>query len=381
MAILKDKAYESAYSTTIDELVNKAVNREAFSYDPATDQAYQAYAKEYGRLGEKARQDTLGDVANNTGGLASSYATTAAAQAQNQYNQALTDKIPELMQAAYARYNDDFNNNLNMIGVLRGLDDAEYGRFADQRDYDRSVFEGDRQYNYQLGRDAVADSQWQQQFDYNAGRDAVADKQWQDQFDYQKDRDAVGDSQWQAEYDLQVRAQDYEEKFNNDQAEYERMLTSWTTLGYATDAVAKYFGVPKGTQTSDYKFAAAQLALEQEKFAYSKSKGSGSGSGSGSGGSSGYTEEDYKSVRDMGFREFQTAYLTSDKGASKNQKDYAMRLAESLAQSGQRMTTNEITNTILAAAGLDEDGNGIKGEKKKITKEQATYLMIRFGGQ
>jgi hypothetical protein len=381
MAILKDKAYESAYSTTIDELVNKAVNREAFSYDPATDQAYQAYAKEYGRLGDIAREDTLGDVANNTGGLVSSYATTAAAQAQNQYNQALTDKIPELMQAAYARYNDDFNNNLNMIGVLRGLDDAEYGRFADQRDYDRGVLESDRNYNYQIGRDAVADSQWQQQFDYQKDRDSVADKQWQDQFDYQKDRDAVGDSQWQAEYDLSVRAQDYEEKYKDSQAKYEKMFNLWQTTGKATKEVAKYFGVPEGTQTSDYKFAAANLALDQARVSSGGSSGSGGRTGGGSGDGGAYTEEDYKAARDMEFRQFQTTYLTSDKGASKQQKDYAMRLAESLAQSGQRMTTNDITNTILAAAGLDEEGNSIKGEKKKITKEQATYLMIRFGGQ
>lgn len=279
MAILKDKAYESAYSTTIDDLVNKAVNREEFSYDPATDQAYQAYAKEYGRLGDQARENTLGDVAGNTGGLVSSYAVTAAQQAQNQYNQALTDKIPALMEAAYARYNDDFNGKLSLIGTLQGLDDSAYGRFSDQRDYDRSIFESDRNYDYQVGRDQVADSQWQQQFDYTKERDQVADKQWQDTFDYQKDRDQVADSQWQKEYDLSVRAQEYEEKYNDEQAKYQKMLNSWQTLGYATDAVAKYFGVPKGTQTSDYKFSAAQLALQQaefglsqQKFAYQKSQ-------------------------------------------------------------------------------------------------------------
>ncbi len=274
MAILKDKAYESVYSSTIDELVNKAVNREKFEYNPATDEAYKAYAKEYGRLGERAREDVLGDVANNTGGMVSSYATTAAAQAQNQYNQALTDKIPELMQIAYDRYNDEFNNNINMIGMMQGLDEAEYGRFADQRDYDRGVLESDRQYNYQIGRDAIADSQWQQQFDYQKDRDAVADKQWQDSFDYQKDRDTVADSQWQSEYDLQVRAQEYEEKFNDEQAKYEKMLTLWETTGKATKEVAKYFGVKEGATTSDYQFAAAQLALEQAKFSYQKQKDS-----------------------------------------------------------------------------------------------------------
>ncbi len=259
MAILKDKAYESAYAGTIDELVNKAVNREAFSYDPASDEAYQAYAKEYGRLGSLAREDVLADVAGNTGGLASSYAVTAAAQAQNSYNQALTDKIPALMEAAYARYNDEFNNNMNMINMLQGLDQAEYDRFSDQRDYDRSVYESDRNYDYQLGRDAIADSQWQQQFDY------------------QKDRDSVADSQWQSEYDLQVRAQEYEEKFNDEQAQYQKMLTMWETTGKANKEVAKYFGVKEGTTTSDYQFAAAQLALDeaefglnQQKFAYQK---------------------------------------------------------------------------------------------------------------
>ena len=61
--------------------------------------------------------------------------------------------------------------------------------------------------------------------------------------------------------------------------EYQKMLNTWQTLGYATDAVAKYFGVPKGTQTSDYKFSAAQLAMQQaefglsqQKFAYQKAK-------------------------------------------------------------------------------------------------------------
>lgn len=279
MAILKDKAYESVYSNTIDDLVNKAINREEFNYNPATDQAYQAYAKEYGRLGSQARENTLGDVAGNTGGLVSSYATTAAQQAQNQYNQALTDKIPALMEAAYARYSDDFNNNLNLIGMLQGLDDAEYGRFSDQRDYERNVFESDRNYNYQMGRDAIADSQWQKQFDYNAERDQIADQQWQDSFDYQKDRDQVADSQWQKEYDLSVRAQKYEEKYRDEQAKYQKMLNSWQTLGYASASVAKYFGVPKGTQTSDYKFSAAQLALQkaelglsQQKFEYQKSQ-------------------------------------------------------------------------------------------------------------
>ena len=47
MAILKDKAYESAYSTEISNLIDKVTNREAFEYDPANDAAYKSLAKEY----------------------------------------------------------------------------------------------------------------------------------------------------------------------------------------------------------------------------------------------------------------------------------------------------------------------------------------------
>jgi hypothetical protein len=261
MAILKDKAYESAYSTEISNLIDKVTNREAFEYDPANDAAYKSLAKEYGRLGDEARTNTLADVAMNTGGLASSWAVTAANQAQNQYNQALTDKIPALMEAAYGRYQNELNNDMNMIGMLQGLDDSAYNRFSDQRNYD-----------YQLGRDQVADNQWQMQFGYNQLRDQIADQQWQSQFDYAQNRDQVADNQWQTEHDFMVKQQEYENKFNEQEAQYEKMLTSWNTLGYATKEVAKFFGVKEGTKTSDERYAAASLALDQAQQALSREK-------------------------------------------------------------------------------------------------------------
>lgn len=385
MAILKDKAYESAYSATIDDLVNKAVNREEFSYDPATDQAYQAYAKEYGRLGDQARENTLGDVAGNTGGLVSSYAVTAAQQAQNQYNQALTDKIPALMEAAYARYNDDFNGKLSLIGTLQGLDDSAYGRFSDQRDYDRSVFESDRNYDYQVGRDQVADSQWQQQFDYTKERDQVADKQWQDTFDYQKDRDKVSDSQWKKEYDLSVRAQEYEEKYNDEQAKYQKMLNSWQTLGYATDAVAKYFGVPKGTQTSDYKFSAAQLALQQaefglsqQKFAYQKAKDAADEQNE--------DKKRYEKIDEV--KSTKISDLINNSGGTKEQKSQMKTLVDRISNAHLSNSKNgvskvELKKMIYWYAGYDENGNRRKDSNgyyvaQKITDKQAQILLDRY---
>lgn len=135
MAKNNSDVYKSKYSSTIDNLVNRAINRQPFSYDPSTDAAYQSYARQYTRLGNEAAQDTLADVAAQTGGLASSYAVTAAQQARNDYNQALTDKIPSLMEAAYNKYRDDYNDTLAGIGTLQGLDDSAYNQFSTDRGF------------------------------------------------------------------------------------------------------------------------------------------------------------------------------------------------------------------------------------------------------
>lgn len=144
--------YNSIYSSALDELIGKALNREAFQYDPATDAAYQSYARQYARLGDEAARDTLADVSANTGGLASSYAVTASQQARNTYNQALTDKIPSLMEAAYQKYRNEQNDLYANINMLQGLDTAAYNRWASDRDYNRQIYE----YEQNLAMDKTA---------------------------------------------------------------------------------------------------------------------------------------------------------------------------------------------------------------------------------
>lgn len=259
-------AYQSAYQDTISGLVNKVASGEKFEYNPMTDQAFQAYASQYKRLGDAARQNTLSDVAINTGGLASSYATSAAAQAQNEYNQALMDKVPELEALAYEKYNNDRNYNLNALGALQALDDSAYGRWSSDRDYNRSKFEYDQNFDYQ---------------NYIDERD----------FGYQQERDKVADAQWDKTYDLDMKnyklnkqAQEFNQKMQKDEFTYKKMLDTWNTYGYATKSVAKYFGVKEGTATSDQAYRNAQIALSQSK----------SSGGSGGGSSSSVEEVDYQ---------------------------------------------------------------------------------------
>ena len=185
--------FKSAYSEQIAALVQKAQDNTAnFKYDPMTDASYQALAKEYARLGDRANENTLANQAALTGGRASSYAVSAAAQAQNQYNQALTDKIPELERLAYDRFNADRNYGLNLLGTMKSLDDSAFNRFTDQRNFD-----------YQQGRDNVADSHWDKTFDYQKQRDNVADSHWDKNFDYQRQRDNVSDSHWERNFNYQ----------------------------------------------------------------------------------------------------------------------------------------------------------------------------------
>lgn len=185
--------FKSAYSEQIAALVQKAQDNTAnFKYDPMTDVSYQALAKEYARLGDRANENTLANQAALTGGRASTYAVSAAAQAQNQYNQALTDKIPELERLAYDRFNADRNYGLNLLGTMKSLDDSAYSRFTDQRNF-----------NYQQGRDNVADQHWDKTFDYQKLRDSVADSHWDKNFDYQKQRDNVSDGHWERNFNYQ----------------------------------------------------------------------------------------------------------------------------------------------------------------------------------
>lgn len=192
--------YKSTISPTIDSLVNRVANRQEFTYDPETDAAFKAYEKKYTRLGNNAREDTLADVATNTGGLASSYAVSAAAQAQNDYNQQLTDLIPQLMQAAYERYDADRNYDLGAISSLQSVDDSRFNQFDANRSYALGAWQAKNQawmdalgYNLDLANGIEGRRQFN--LGYNLDKSSLAEtkrsnkaneKLNRDQFNWQK---------------------------------------------------------------------------------------------------------------------------------------------------------------------------------------------------
>jgi hypothetical protein len=186
-------AYVSRWQSQIDALTGAILGRDPFSYDKNKDPLYQQYAESYTRGGQRGMQDTLAQVSARTGGLASSYAQSAAQQTYNNYMAALADKVPELQQLAYSMYMDDIAMDRADLDMLMGLDNTDYGRWSDNRNF-----------NYGAYRDSVADAQWQQNFNYQQAQDALAQQNWQSQFDYQMAQDALAQQNWQTQWDYNV---------------------------------------------------------------------------------------------------------------------------------------------------------------------------------
>lgn len=181
-----------------DDLLNQVANELAsMNYEDWTkgDQ-YKALAERYGNEGQMSMQNVLGQIASRTGGLASSYATTAA---QQQYNQFMS----QLEDVARQMYSSDRSDLLDKANMYRQLVQDDYDKYLD----DLGQWNTDRNFQYGVYRDSVEDQQWQNQFDYNANRDSIADQQWQQSFDYNKYRDDVADSQWQKTFDYNASKQ------------------------------------------------------------------------------------------------------------------------------------------------------------------------------
>ncbi len=248
-------SYVSRYQDKLDALTQKLLDREPFDYDPDTDPLYQQYQKSYARNGQRAMQDTLGQVSARTGGLASSYATSAAQQTYNNYMAGLADKLPELQQLAYRMYQDRTSAQRDDLELLASLEQEDYARYSDALD--------------QYGQDRA--------FAYSQYRDAVADQRYDSQQRYQRERDQLGDARYERE-----QAADQSE------AEYQKALEKAETLADRGDfsGYAALGYLPEEIRTMQAAYDAAQLLAAQGGRTGTKSSSSSGKSGSDKNGSS-----------------------------------------------------------------------------------------------
>ena len=141
--------YNNRYDATIQDLLGQIVNRKDFGYDPENDQLYSQYRKQYTREGQRATQDALGAAAAASGGIPSSYAVNAAAQAGDYYASQMTDKIQELYKLAYNKYMNDYNMKLSDLGAVQGAEQSDYDKFLNEM----QQYNTNRAFDYQAWMD------------------------------------------------------------------------------------------------------------------------------------------------------------------------------------------------------------------------------------
>lgn len=143
--------YVDKYADKKKELMDAILNRPAYSYDAEKDPVAQAYQKQYAREGNRATDHTMASAAAATGGVPSSYAMSAAAQAGNQYAAKMADKIPELEQQAYDRYRQDLGLKLSDLEMVENASKNDYNQFLNEL----NQFNNDRNFEYASGQDKL----------------------------------------------------------------------------------------------------------------------------------------------------------------------------------------------------------------------------------
>ena len=224
--------YRDSYSDDISELIREIRSIRDFEYNPDEDELYKYYQEQYKREGKRAMEDLLGELSANTGGIASSYAATAAAQSLDYYNQKMTDMIPELYTKAFDKYLEELGIKEKQLSILGDLSDKEYSKYLDSL----------KQYNTE------------REFQYDAYIDSLENEYRQ----REEERDILRDER---DYELQTKKLEdsrQESLYKEEQDKIDNALLKWKQSGILDKEGAEILGLPEGLHTSDYDYKKAQ---------------------------------------------------------------------------------------------------------------------------
>ena len=327
-SILNSKPGDFTFDdTALNDVYNKIMNREDFSFDLNSSALYQQYKDQYQALGQQAMMDTMGQASAMTGGYGSSYATSAGQQAYQNQLQNLNNIIPELYGMAMQQYQMEGQQMLDQYGIASDQRNFAYGQYrdsvadwqndrafaysqyADERNFDwgqymdkysnwlntqnlnlnaYSTFWGQdfNKYESELNRAgnlaSMAQSDyfnyWDQEFSkYNSdlsknidlAKMAQGDYQYASDFDYRTFRDSVEDNKWAAG----MYNSDWWNGVNND-------MNIWRENNANAFNAANFdFNVASHNADSRYKYnslndsnaqAAAASALDNARFDWDK---------------------------------------------------------------------------------------------------------------
>lgn len=236
-----------------DSAMDAILNRKKFSYDLNGDALYQQYKDNYINQGKMAMMDTMGQASAMTGGYGNSYAATVGNQAYQASLQNLNNMIPQLYQLALESYKtegDRLNNNLNVLGTDRELQETSYNN---KYSADLSRLTSDREYYGEAYNKALT-------FDYNNQKDTVDlnNQAYWNEYNtgYKAARDAIADEQWQKNYDLQSDMSSYQNKISSLESQIEGLNEKYK--GYISPEIQK-----AANSTATKNFMAAILTKNE----------------------------------------------------------------------------------------------------------------------
>lgn len=281
----------SQWDTTKDALAKAALD---MNYDDWTkSDQYASLAERYGHNGQLSMQDLLGQIASRTGGMASSYATTAAQQQYNEY-------MAQLEEAARAAFANERNDAIGNAQLAYEFADSDYQRYLDQL----SQANNDRSFAFDVLSQALAQSNYANEWQRTLDRDAISDRRYDDETAWERSN-------------------------YSSQTEYNQALAKAETLATAGD-----FSGYKALGYSDEEIANLRAKYDSDQAA-AKAKASASKSSSGNGAKSTQSAQ-YSNVRKQAM-----SYKDIDQAA-----DYLNRMVD-----GGYITEDEASDIYLVDLG------------------------------
>lgn len=154
------KGTSSNLDDAINMLYDRVINQKPFEYEPSADPTYNRYADIYARNAKLMSEDAMAQAAQLTGGYGSSYGQAVATQAYNEEMSKMNDIIPELRQQALAEHENERAKDIEALSLL-----------LNERDYERGIYESDR--NFGFNEDQF---EWQKDQARQDRLDAAADR-------------------------------------------------------------------------------------------------------------------------------------------------------------------------------------------------------------
>lgn len=181
--------YVSPYAKDINKALSRIDDVGSFKYNPENDPMYQAFLANAQAQSQTLYNNQLGTMAGATGGRVSSWASSAAANAQQGVMLQAQGQMPQFANFAYRQHRDKISDLYQRANMLMNLDEIEYGRHKDS-----------------------VDSQWRQ---------------------------------YEAEMNM------YSQELDAKQTEIEMAMERTSMLGYVSNEDAAILGLPPGTPSED----------------------------------------------------------------------------------------------------------------------------------